>query len=155
MMRVLMRPFLLLWFLGAAPALAKPWNGIEPGVSLKEAVVKKFGKPSKVTLVGGREVLTYLKEKAIRGTVQSQFRVDQKSGTVDRIDVFPEPIIDQDAIEKSYGPACAAGAKDGCYLLRAQDKKPAYFLYERLGLAIFFKDDGKTVQSFAFIPAKK
>jgi hypothetical protein len=136
-------------------AWAKPWNGIDPGTSGRGDVVKKFGEPSKVTTVGRHEVLTYLKEKAIKGTVQSQFRVEKDSGVVDRIDVFPEPIIDQEAIEKNYGAQCAPGEKAGCYLLRTQDKRAAYFLYTQLGLAIFFREDGKTVQSFAFLPAKK
>ncbi len=148
-------PILAFVFLFATAGFAKPWNGIDPGTSGRVDVVKKFGEPSKVTATGSHEVLTYLKDKAIRGTVQSQFRVDKASGVVDRIDVFPEPIIDQEAIEKSYGAQCSPGEQDGCYLKRTQDKKIAYFLYGRLGLAIFFREDGKTVQSFAFLPVKK
>ncbi len=147
--------FLVASLIPLGSAWAKPWNGIDPGTSGRVDVVKKFGEPSKVTTAGSHEVLTYLKEKAIKGTVQSQFRVEKDSGLVDRIDVFPEPIIDQEAIEKNYGAECAPGEKEGCYLRRSQDKKPAYFLYTRLGLAIFFREDGKTVQSFAFLPAKK
>lgn len=150
-----MRSLLALLVMLPCAALAKPWNGIDPGTSARADVVKKFGEPSKVTMAGGHEVLTYLKEKAIKGTVQSQFRVEKESGVVDRIDVFPEPIIDQDAIEKNYGAECAPGEKAGCYLRRSQDKKAAYFLYSQLGLAIFFREDGKTVQSFAFLPARK
>lgn len=142
--------------LSAAGAFAKPWNGIEPGAAAKADVVKKFGEPSKITIVGGHEVMTYLKDKAIKGTLQSQFRVEKESQIVDRIDVFPAPeiVIDQEAVEKSYGRECAPNTRDDCYLKRTQDKKPSYFLYEKLGLAIFFKDDGK-VQSFAFLPGRK
>ena len=150
-----MRALALGCLIFALPAPAKPWNGIEPGASLRADVVKKFGEPSKITPAGEQEVLTYLKDKAIRGTVQSQFRVEKVSGRVSRIDVFPEPILDQDAIEKSFGAECSPGEDDGCYLRRAQQNKPPYFLYSRLGLAIFFREDGKTVQSFAFLPAKK
>lgn len=150
-----MRAGLVLWVLIATAALAKPWNGIEPAVTTKEAVVKKFGEPSKVTMVAGREVLSYSAFKAIKGTVQAQFRIDPGTGTVDRIDVFPEPIIDQEAIEKNYGAECSPGETEGCYVRRAQEKKPTYFLYAKLGLAIFFKEDGKIVQSFTFLPAKK
>jgi len=146
--------FLCLLLLPAAAA-AKPWNGIDPGTTVRADVVKKFGLPSKVTVVGAHEVLTYLKEKAIKGTVQSQFRVEKESGVVNRIDVFPEPIMVREDIENSYGAACAPGETDGCYLLRTQEKKPPYFLYAKLGLAIFFREDAKTVQSFAFLPAKK
>jgi hypothetical protein len=154
-MRSVGRAFLFGAVVIAGTAGAKPWNGIEPGAAVKADVVKKFGEPSKVTIVGGHEVLTYLKEKAIKGTVQSQFRVEKEKQIVDRIDVFPEPIIDQEAIEKSYGPECPPNSREGCYLKRTQDKKPSYFLYEKLGLAIFFKEDGKTVQSFAFLPARQ
>ena len=150
-----MRLWIFTALLLANAAAAKPWNGIEPTVTTKDAVLKKFGDPSKVSTVGGHEVLTFSGLKAIKGTVQAQFRIDPESSTVDRIDVFPEPIIDQDAIEKSYGAECAAGESDGCYVRRTQEKKPTYFLYAKLGLAIFFKEDGKTVQSFAFLPPKK
>ena len=150
-----MRLSLLGCLLWSAVAGAKPWKGIDPGTSVRADVLKKFGEPSKVTLVGGHTVLTYLKEKAIKGTVQSQFRLEGESGLVDRIDVFPEPIIDQTAIENSYGPMCPLGQNDDCYLLRTQDNKAPYFLYQRLGLAIFFRDDKKTVESLAFLPVKK
>ena len=157
MMMPPMRLAIFLCVMVSAAAWAKPWNGIDPGTTTRSEVVKKFGEPSKVTVVGSHDVLTYLKEKAIKGTVQSQFRVETETGVVDRIDVFPAPelIIDQEAIEKSYGAECATGERAGCYLKRTQDKKPPYFLYARLGLAIFFLDDGKTVQSFAFLPARK
>ena len=146
----------VLALLVALPALAKPWNSIEPGVSLKDAVLKKFGEPTKVTTVGGREVLSYSNEKAIKNTAQTQFRVDPTTGVVERIDVFPEATIsiDQEAIEKSYGIECVGNDRDGCYVKRAQDKKPAYFLYAKLGVAIFFKEDGKVV-SMAYLPGKK
>ena len=136
-----MRSLCSIFLLVSTLALAKPWNGIEPTVTTKDAVVKKFGEPSKVSNVAGHEVITYSAFTAIKGTVQAQFRI--------------EPIIDSEAIEKSYGAECEAGETDGCYVRRAQEKKPVYFLYARLGLAIFFKEDGKTVQSFAFLPAKK
>jgi hypothetical protein len=150
-----MRFLVLLLTAVTLPALAKPWNGIEPGVAQKDAVVKKFGEPTKVVVVGGHEVLTYSRDQAIRGTVQAQFRIDQQTSLVDRIDVFPEPIIDQDAIEKNYGAECSEGEREGCYLKRPQDKKAPYFLYAKLGLAIFFKEDGRTVHSFAFLPTSK
>ena len=150
-----MRILVLSLGLVAATAAAKPWNGIEPSVTSKDAVVKKFGEPTKVIIAGDHEVLTYSHQKAIRGTAQAQFRVVAASGLVDRIDVFPavELILDQAAIEKSYGAQCEGQEREGCYLLRTQEKKPPYFLYAKLGLAVFFKED-KTVASFAFLPSK-
>ena len=31
-------------------------------------------------------------------------------------------------------------------------QKRGYYVYARLGLAVFFKDDGRTVQSLSFLP---
>jgi len=144
-------------------ALAKPWNGIVPGDSGALDVVGKFGEPSKRLKSKGLEVLVYTRETAIKGTVQAQFKVDAQTQVVERIDVYPEPILDAAAIEKSYGGECAPKApKEPCYYRKEAEAKDGgaggkrpYFLYLKLGLAIFFKDDGKTVQSFAFLPEPK
>lgn len=155
-----MRPALAAAALAAAfaatPALAKPWNGITPGKSKKADVVEKFGAPSKQVNAGGREVYAYLKEKAIKGTVQAQFKVDPASGVVDRIDVFPAVDIPKADVVDSYGPEC--GGKEGpdappCFLKRT-DGKRVYYLYASLGLAVFFKEDGAAVQSMTFLPQK-
>ena len=154
-----MRNFLTLAALVAlAPAaLAKPWNGIDPGTTKKDEVVKKFGEPS--TVVKGeanKEILAYLGEKAIKGTAQAQFKVDAQSGTVERIDVFPGPVIDKEMVESSYGPACPTSGpmpKDPCYVKKVNaDTFKTYLHYRRLGLTVYFKDDNKTVSSFVFTP---
>lgn len=140
-------------------ALAKPWNGIDPGTSKRDDVVKKFGEPSKVVKSDGKEVLAYLGEKALKGTAQAQFKVDAQTGTVERIDVFPAQAIDMEMVESSYGPACPAGAaapkepKEACYKkkMAGDDFKP-YIVYQKLGLAIFFKEDNKTVSTLVFTP---
>ncbi len=138
--------------------LAKPWNGITPGVSTRDDVVKKFGDPSKVVSAGGRDVLAYQKGKLIKGTTQAQFRVEQKTGVVERIDVFPAPVLTIEDIATAYGPACTAEAPETpekpCYLKR-EDQTKSYVVYVRLGLAVFFKPDGKTVDTFAFLPEKR
>ena len=41
-----MRQFLFLSLLIAGTALAKPWQGIEPGTSTRADVVDKFGPPT-------------------------------------------------------------------------------------------------------------
>ncbi|HVE82203.1 MAG TPA: hypothetical protein VND93_05125 [Myxococcales bacterium] len=143
-------------FIALAPAaLAKPWNGIDPGTSKKDEVIKKFGDPSKVVKSDkdAKETLAYLGEKAIKGTTQAQFKVDAQSGTVERIDVFPGPVIDKDMVESSYGAACPSAPpmpKDPCYVKKITDNFKAYFVYVKLGLAVFFKEDNKTVSSFVF-----
>jgi hypothetical protein len=147
---------LLLLALAAAPALAKPWQGIEPGVSRREDVLKRFGAPTRTVKPEagkpGPEVLAYLAKQAIKGTTQVQFKLDPASGVVDRIDVFPAPVIDREAIENTYGAACPTGPLPDapCYLKKITEDFRSYYLYPRLGLAIFFNEDGKTVNSFIF-----
>jgi hypothetical protein len=140
----------------AVPATAKPWQGIEPGVSKREDIVKKFGEPSRTVTQDGKEIIAYLGKEAIKGTTQTQFKVDPGSQLIERIDVFPRPVIDKDTIENSYGPACPSGPvpANPCYLRKLTDDFRTYFLFPKLGLAIFFNEDGKTVQSFTFTTQK-
>lgn len=136
----------------SAPAAAKPWNGIHPGASSALDVIGKFGDPSKKVTNGPKEILVYSGTKAIKGTVQAQFKIAIDTQIVERIDVYPEPILDAEAIEKSYGKPCEKELTDTCYVKKQSASKHTYYLYAKLGLAVFFKDDGKTVQSFAFLP---
>jgi hypothetical protein len=151
-------PLALLLLLAAAPALAKPWQGIEPGVTRREEVLKRFGPPTRTLKPEagkpGPEVLGYLSKQAIRGTTQVQFKLDAASGVVQRIDVFPAPVIDRETIENTYGAACPAGPlpEAPCFLKKITDDFRSYYFYPRLGLAIFFNEDGKTVNSFIFTP---
>ena len=152
-----MRTLLVVAVLIAAfPAAAKPWQGIEPGVSKKDEVTKKFGEPSRVVAQGDKEVIAYFGKEAIKGTTQAQFKVDAATKVVERIDVFPGPVIDKDAIENSYGPACPSGPAPAnpCYIKKVTDEFRTYYLYSKLGLAIFFNEDGKTVHSFIFTTMK-
>jgi len=142
----------------ANAALAKPWNGIDPGVSTRAEVVKKFGEPSKTLEVEGKEVLGYLGPNAIRGTQQAQFRVDPATQLIERIDVFPAPVIDKDTIENTYGRICPTTGPQpagNCYVKKLTEDFKTYFQYVKLGLAIFFNDDAKTVQSFIFTQGKR
>jgi hypothetical protein len=136
----------------ASVALAKAWNGIEPGASHREDVVKKFGEPAKVVNLEGKEILAYVGPQAIKGTTEAQFRVDAATKVVERIDVFPGPAVDKDAVENTYGPACPPGPPPAtaCYIKKLTDEFQTYFFYSRLGLAIFWNEDGKTVHSFVF-----
>jgi hypothetical protein len=136
-------------------ALAKPWQGITPQGSSEVDVVAKFGPPTKRVTAKGHTVLLYSGLQVIRGTVQVQFKLDPVSQEVQRIDVYPEPVILAEAIESSYGRSCeATGAVEPCYWRKETAQKAPYFLYPKLGLAIFFKEDQKTVQSFSFLPAR-
>lgn len=134
-------------------AFAKPWNGIEPGIASVIDVIGKFGEPSKRKQMSGKDVLVYSGDKAMQGTVQVQFKVNPATQTIDRIDLYPAPVITAQAIEKSYGTSCQVQEpSEPCYYKRETATKHAYFLYLKLGLAIFFKDDGVTVRSFSFLP---
>lgn len=148
---------LLAALLLAAPALAKPWQGIEPGVSPRDKVTDKFGEPSRTVTQEGKEVIAYFGERAIKGTTQVQFKVDPASKVVERIDVFPAVVIDKDAIEGTYGPVCPTSGKPpegACYVKKITDELQTYFVYPKLGMAIFFKEDGKTVHSLIFTQVK-
>jgi hypothetical protein len=137
-------------------ATAKPWHGIEPGASKRDDVTTKFGEPSRVVTTDNKEIIAYFGKEAIKGTTQAQFRVDPATKIVERIDVFPGPVIDKETIENSYGPACPAGPAPAapCYIKKMTDEFRTYFLYQKLGLAIFFNEDGKTVHSFIFTTLK-
>lgn len=145
-----MRRWMVLTALVSAPALAKPWHGIEPGVSRLEMVIEKFGAPTRRVPTGAKEILAYIGAQAIRGTKQAQFRVDSRTGTVERIDVFPAPVIDLSGIEESYGPVCRKGGEVPCYVKKVTKDQRVYLDYVSLGLAIFLNADGKTVHSFVF-----
>jgi hypothetical protein len=148
-----MSRFALVFALVPIVAFAKPWQGILPLGSSCIDVIGKFGEPTKKVSARGQEVMVYSGIQAIKGTVQAQFKCDPISKAVQRIDVYPEPVIEVDAIEKNYGVACETNnAEEPCYWKKDTAQKKAYFLYAKLGLAIFFKEDGKTVQSFAFLP---
>lgn len=150
------RLLIVLCLCGAPAALAKPWQGIEPGVSKKADVLAKFGQPSKTLDARGKTVLLYEDKLAIKNTVQVQFKLAQGTEVVERIDVYPLVILSSADIEKSYGTSCDADEPTvTCYVKKETDRGGLYYLYNKLGLAIFFKDDNNTVQELAFLPGKK
>ena len=150
-------PVLLVALLVPAVTHARAWNGIEPGVTSRDEVVKKFGPPTKTLSVDGHQVLAYTGTSAIKGTAQAQFRVDPASGLVERIDVFPGPVVDRETVESSYGPPCptsGAPAPGNCFQKRLTEDFRTYYFYPRLGLAVFFDEEGDKVQSFVFQTVK-
>lgn len=135
--------------------------GIDPGTSSRDDVVKKFGEPSKV-LVGkdGKEVIGYFGPKSPSPKLQQvQFRVDPGTKLVERMDVFPaaaNPVMKAELV-KRYGGECPEGIlpEDPCFVKKVTDDGKPYFLYTRLGLAVFFKADFDTVTTLVFTAAKK
>lgn len=154
MSRIVPPALLVLLALAPGSALGKPWQGIIPGGGSSELdVIGKFGEPTRRLSARGQTVLVFSGLQAIKGTVQAQFKCDPSTKEVQRIDVYPEPVIDVSAIEKSYGKSCeATGGAEPCYWRKETPQKRPYFLYPKLGLAIFFKEDDKTVLSFSFLP---
>ena len=147
------RTLLVTLLLVAAVARAKAWNGIEPGVSRRDDVVKRFGPPSKTLTVSGKEVLAYTDSAAMKGTSQAQFRVDPSTGVVDRIDVFPATAIDHETVEATFGPSCPkSGAPQpaACFQKKLTDDFRTYYLYSRIGLAVFFEENEDRVQSVVY-----
>ena len=142
----------LIAVLSASAAGARPWNGIEPGVSHRDDVTKKFGEPTKKVVVENKEILAYVGPHAIKGTTEAQFKIDSGSQLVERIDVFPAPMVDREAVESTYGPQCSPGTSSAsaCYVKKLTDEFQTYFLYAKLGLAVFWNEDGKSVKSFVF-----
>lgn len=142
--------------LASAVAFAKPWHGLEPGVSTREDVIKSFQLPSKI-LVGkdGKETLGYFGAKAIKGTTQAQFKIDNDK-RIERIDIFPAAKITRETIESGYGSACPDGVigDDPCYVKKVTDDKREYLHYVTIGVAVFLKPDN-TVGSMVFTPMKK
>jgi len=150
-------PVLLLALLLPALTHARSWNGVEPGVTSRDEVVKRFGQPTKILSVEGHPVLAYTGASAIKGTAQAQFRVDPATGLVERIDVFPGPVVDRETVESSYGPPCPASGAAGagnCFQKKLTEDFRTYYFYARLGLAVFFDEDGEKVQSFVFQTVK-
>lgn len=147
-----LRLAVLALLVASAAAHAKAWNGIEPGVARRDDVVKRFGPPSKTLTVSGKEVLAYTDASAMKGTSQAQFRVDPSTGLVERIDVFPATVIDHDTVEATFGPPCPkAGAPPAaCFQKKLTDDFRTYYVYTRLGLAVFFDESDDRVQSFVY-----
>ena len=147
------RTLLVTLLLVAGAASAKAWNGIEPGVTRRDEVVKRFGPPSKTLTVSGKEVLAYTDSAAMKGTSQAQFRVEPATGVVERIDVFPATVVDRDTVEATFGPICpkpGASQPAACFQKKLSDDFRTYYVYSRLGLAVFFDETEDRVQSFVY-----
>jgi hypothetical protein len=147
------RTLLVTLLLVAGVVRAKAWNGIEPGVTRRDEVVKRFGPPSKTVTVSGKEVLAYTDSAAMKGTSQAQFRVDPANGVVERIDVFPATAVDRETVEATFGPICpksGAPQPSACFQKKLTDDFRTYYVYPRLGLAVFFEESEDRVQSFVY-----
>ncbi len=149
------RLLLIVTVFSALSSVARPWQGIEPGASSEFDVTSKFGEPTRTATTGGRKTLVYSGNQAITGTLQAQFKLSADGQVVERIDVYPAMVVTLEAVQQSYGPECAGKTPaEPCYFLKAPPGQSVRLIFLKLGLAVFFNGDGKTVKSFAFLPGK-
>jgi hypothetical protein len=131
---------------------AKPWKGIVPEKSTRAEVVKKYGDPSKTLKRGENEMLSYSGDEALPGSRETEFVVNP-AGTVEQIAVFPAGPVERATVEEMYGTDCVlAPAGKPCFIRKLnEDDLRTYFWYQRLGLVVFFEQDGHLVQSFLYV----
>jgi len=139
-----------LWLLSAlaalalpAAALAKSWQGIQPGQSTRADVVARFGEPSTHGKLGERAALVYKGDQALAGTRQAQF-FTRDDGLVVEITVFPVTQLDKEAVEGTYGKGAQKSFTD--------DFRPVW-IYKATGITVFFGKEG-SVEAISFRAAE-
>ena len=125
--------------LAPSSALAKAWQGINPGTTKGAEVIAKFGEPSTQGKRGGKSALVYKQDKAISGTKQAQFFL-RTDGTGEEISVFPSAALDKEAVEGTYGKNANKTFTD--------DFLPVW-IYKGIGIVVFFNKEG-TVDAITF-----
>lgn len=130
----------ILLALGPAPASARPWKGVTPGVTPQADVVGKFGEPTARTRRGDRSVLAYFGDQALEGTKQAQFHLDP-AGKVQEITIFLTVPLDADTIEGTYGKPVQKTF--------VEDTFQKVWLYPSQGVTVYFAKDG-TVEALSF-----
>jgi hypothetical protein len=75
---------------------------------------------------------------------------------VERIDVFPSTVVDHETVEATFGPSCpkSGAAPAACFQKKLTDDFRTYYLYSRIGLAVFFEENEDRVQSFVYTAPK-
>jgi len=122
-----------------APALARAWQGITPGVTTQSDVSARFGEPSTKGKLGGKTALVYKGDQAIAGTRQAQFLIGD-DGVVLEINVFPAAQLDKDSVAGTYGKDPQKTFTD--------DFRPVW-IYRPIGVMVFFGKEGQ-VEAITF-----
>ncbi|WP_242345328.1 hypothetical protein [Anaeromyxobacter terrae] len=125
-------------------ALARPWQGIQPGVSTQRDVVERLGEPVTRAKRGARTVLAYHGEHAPAGTRQAQFHVDP-AGVVQEITIFVTAQLDAETVEGTYGKP-----PQRTFL---EDTFQKVWLYPAAGVTVYFGKDGN-VEALTFSQGK-
>jgi len=136
----------LLVFVAAAPlaAVARPWQGIRPGVTPVLDVVQKFGEPTTRTKRATRTVLAYYGEQALSGTRQAQFHADG-GGVVQEITIFLTAELDAASVEGTYGKPPQKTF--------VEDTFQKVWLYPQAGVTVYFTKEGN-VEALTFTAGK-
>jgi hypothetical protein len=131
--------------LAPAAALARPWNGINPGVTDQAEVLKKFGEPTRRIKRGGLTVLTYSDAEKLEGTRQAQFHVDA-AGLVTEVTIFLAEPLDPESVEGMYGKP---GQKT---FVETTFQK--VWIYPPQGVAVYWAKDGSGAEALSFTPGR-
>ncbi len=137
---------LLVLCLAAAPvaATARPWQGVNPGVTPLADVAQKFGEPTTRTKRGSRTVLAYYGDQALPGTRQAQFHGDA-AGVVQEITIFLTAELDAASIEGTYGKPPQKTF--------VEDTFQKVWLYPQSGVTVYFGKEGQ-VEALTFTAGK-
>ena len=143
-----MRPvhlaLLVLAALAPSFAQARPWQGIQPGVSTQREVVERFGEPATRAKRGARTVLAYHGERAPAGTRQAQFHVDAAE-VVQEITIFLTAQLDAELVEGTYGKPPQRSFVEATF--------QKVWLYPEAGVSVYFGKDGN-VEALTFSAGK-
>ncbi|MFO0584467.1 MAG: hypothetical protein U0229_19535 [Anaeromyxobacter sp.] len=126
------------------PASARPWQGIQPGVTPLADVVQKFGEPTTRTKRGGKTVLAYFGDNALQGAKQAQFHADA-AGVIQEITVFITAQLDADTIEGTYGKPPQKTF--------VEDTFQKVWIYPQAGVTVYFGKEGG-VEALTFTAGK-
>ena len=120
-----------------AGALA--WQGVEPGKTSADEVVRKVGEPTSRVKKDGQTVLIYKGDQALTNTKLAQFFC-RGDGVVEEIQVFLDAALDGESIEGTYGKPQAK---------TFTDKFQKVWQYPQKGVAVYF-DKAGAVETIVF-----
>jgi hypothetical protein len=131
-MRAIHLAIVLVTAVAPSAALARGWQGVNPGSSTESEVTARFGPPSTQGKLSGRLALVYKGDQAIPGTRQAQFFA-REDGVVVEVVVFPTSQLDRETVEGTYGHPTQKAFTD--------DFRTVWF-FKPAGVTVYFGKDG-------------